>query len=124
MEQQLVHCTRCDKDVRIVVTSEPHDSQANVRDPDVVCLDFGQACTESACPVCGVAGVVMGVRLARSDLKPEPWPTVRATCQGCHHTADLEIIDRHYAYCPECGTTNRWAILRGDGEDIVVTYGP
>ncbi|MBI4541271.1 MAG: hypothetical protein HY704_17350 [Gemmatimonadetes bacterium] len=125
MDERLMHCPRCDRQVRIALTTGHTDSHASLPDaPDVVCLDFQEECTESACPVCGVAGIVMGVRLARSELKPERWPTVRATCQGCEQTLDLEVLDRYYAYCPSCGTTNRWALLRGEGDYIVVTRGP
>ena len=125
MDERLFDCPRCDQQVRIVLTPASPDGHATVPDgTDVVCLDFREECTESACPVCGVAGIVMGVRLARSDLRPDSWPVVWATCQGCQRTLDLEVLDRRYAYCRECGTTNRWVVLESKGEYIVVTLAP
>lgn len=125
MDVQRVHCPRCDKEVRIALTPVHHDSQASLADaPDVLCLDLSETCTEAACPVCGVAGIIMAVRLARSEIEPERWPTVRATCQGCQRVVDLEVLDRHYAYCPGCHTTNRWMLLPAGGEYIVVTRAP
>ncbi len=64
----------------------------------------------------------MGVRLARSGLKPGPWTTVTAPCQGCGELSELQVLDESYAYCPLCGTTNRWIRLRvEDGEYFVPT---
>ena len=80
MHERFVYCLRRNRQVRIVLTSPRRDGHATLPDPpDVICLDFQAQCTGSSCPVSGVAGIVMGVRLARSDLMADRWPTVRAT---------------------------------------------
>jgi len=118
MDERLIYCPQCNRQVRIVLTSPIRDGQATLPDPpDVLCMDFQSQCTGSSCPVTGVSGIVMGVRLARSDLTPpDGWSTVRATCQGCQRSVDLEVLDGRRAYCPDCGTTNDWALLQGGAD--------
>lgn len=112
MDVEQVYCPGCNHRIRLTRTPEHRDGQASLPDgAEPVCLDFGDGCSDGCCPVTGKAGVVMGVRLARSHLREEPWRTVTARCDGCGRVADLEIVDRSYAVCPECGTTNRWVLL-------------
>jgi hypothetical protein len=122
MKTQLAYCSACDQQVRIMVTPAPlHEGHANLPDPEVVCLDFGEKCTGALCPMFGLPSIVMGVRLARSGLRAEPWTTVSAMCQGCGQLSDLQIIDRETAHCTVCGTTNRLIRLKGDADDYVIT---
>lgn len=122
MKTQLAYCSACDQQVRIMVTPSPlHEGQANLPDPEVVCLDFGQKCTGTLCPMFGLPTIVMGVRLARSGLRAEPWTTVSAMCQGCGQLSELQVVDEETAHCPVCGTTNRLIRLKGDAEDYVIT---
>jgi rRNA maturation endonuclease Nob1 len=111
--EQLKHCDSCGQAVRIVVTEGHRDGQANLRDdPTEVCLDFGPGCDEITCPIFGVAGIVMGVRLARSGLKKEPWDTLTARCSGCDQSTQLQVLGGAHAYCPFCGTTNRFLTMK------------
>ena len=119
METQTAYCRTCDHPVRFTWTDQPsHEGQANLHDAELVCLDFDGACTSPTCPLSGMPNVVMGVRLARSGLKEGPWPTLRAPCEGCGTVQEQEVLDASYAFCPACGTTNRW--IRLETEDAWV----
>lgn len=124
MDEQ-AYCPGCNRTIHLVTTGEHRDGQATLPDgADLVCLDFGQGCTEGRCPVTGAMGIVMGVRLARSHLDDDAFETVRAKCQACGGFAELEVLDGDYAFCPLCETTSRWAMLElGDGARIAVTLG-
>lgn len=113
-------CPGCDRSIQLVSADEHRDGQANLPDGlDVVCLDFGAGCTEGRCPVTGTAGIVMGVRLARSHLADDTFSTVRARCQACGNVTDLEVLDDDYVFCPICESTSRWAMLKLDDDSKV-----
>lgn len=117
---QNAYCPNCDKRVRVTVTDGALDGQANVSDSEVVCLDFHEKCAEGTCPLYGLPGIVMGVRLARSGMKPiGEWDTVTGVCEGCGNVTRMEILDDTYAYCPECGTTNHWQLIRLDDDSHI-----
>ena len=98
-----------------------HGGQGTLPDaPDVVCLDFGERCTGQFCPMFGLPRMMMGVRLARSELRPDGWTTVEAYCEGCERVTEMEVVDGTHAFCPVCHTTNRFAVLTLDGGRYVV----
>jgi DNA-directed RNA polymerase subunit RPC12/RpoP len=120
MQTQSAYCSACDQDVRVVITDSPvHADQAPIADAEVVCLDFGERCTGSLCPMFGLPRMLMGVRLARSGLRPEAFQTVQAPCQDCGEVVDLQILDGAYVHCPACGSRNRWVRLKVGDEDYV-----
>lgn len=124
LETTTVYCPGCNHKVRLTVTPAHGHAQANLPDgAQVVCLDFGEGCSEGVCPLTGRPGLVMGVRLARSHLEHD-WKTVHGRCEACGHLAELEVLDDTYAVCPLCDSTNRYVVLRtGDGESLAVTGG-
>ena len=86
MKSQTAYCSACDKDVNIVVTDQPsQDGQANVHDAEVVCLEIGDACTGSLCPIGATSPTVMAARLVRNGLQTIMQPVFQATCPGCDH---------------------------------------
>ncbi|HEX6322862.1 MAG TPA: hypothetical protein VFZ36_03980 [Vicinamibacterales bacterium] len=115
------YCSACDHDVRIAVLPGPvHGGQAETGDtPEVVCLDFGTSCTGAMCPMFGLPSLLMGVRLAQSGLREEPWKTVRAPCQGCGNVVDHQVIDATHLLCPECNSRSRYVRVQADDEDYV-----
>lgn len=117
-------CPGCNHKVRLTMTDAHGHAQANVPDgAQVVCLDFGEGCSEGVCPLTGRPGLVMGVRLARSHL-PHEWKTLHARCDSCGQVAELEVLDAQYAVCPLCDSTNRYMVLQtGDDEAVAVTGG-
>lgn len=126
METLSVYCPKCDHDVTVTMT--PHalhgGGQATIPDGgELVCLDFGRQCGGELCAISAMPRVVMGVRLARSGLRPERLETVRALCDGCDRVEMLEIIDDTHAHCPACDTINTWSMIRLDGEEWVAVTG-
>lgn len=122
MLQQTAYCSACDQDVRVVVTDPPvHADQAPIEGGEVVCLDFGERCTGSMCPMFGLPRMLMAVRLARSGLRPDAFRTVKAPCQDCGEVVDLQVLDGSYTHCPACGSRNRLVRMKiGDGDYIAL----
>jgi hypothetical protein len=120
VDSKSAFCSKCDTSVHVTVTDSALDGQANVPGGEVVCLDFHQKCADGKCPLYGLPGIVMGVRLARSGMKPiGEWETVMGLCDGCGNPVELEVLDDTYAYCPDCGTTNQWQLIRLDDDSHV-----
>lgn len=118
-------CPRCSRDVTVAITPAPlHAGHATLPDfGEVVCLDFGTQCTGTMCAAFGLPRVVMGVRLARSGMRPERLPKIRALCDGCGRLVEMSVVDPSHAHCPECSTVNTWTIVRLDGEEWVAVTG-
>lgn len=125
METRNLYCPKCKHDVSVTLTQSPlHGGHANVDDAaEVVCLDFGPQCDGSLCSIFGLPRVVMGVRLARTGLRPEQFVSVRALCDGCHRVVAMGVVDDTHAHCPDCGTVNTWTMIRIDGEEWVAVTG-
>jgi hypothetical protein len=125
MEFRTMYCPKCKHDVSVTLTQAPlHRGHANVDDgAEVVCLDYGPQCSGAMCSVFGLPRIVMGVRFARSGLRPDQLETVRAVCDGCHRVVGLTVIDETHAHCPDCGTVNTWTMIRLDGEEWVAITG-
>jgi hypothetical protein len=120
MISQNAYCSACDTDVRVVITDPPvHGEQAPIAGAEVVCLDFGARCTGAMCPMFGLPRILMGVRLARSGLRPDAFRTVNAPCQECSQVVEMQVIDDHYLHCPSCGTRTRWVRLQLGDDDYV-----
>jgi len=125
-ETHKTYCTHCQKEVLVTISpAAPRGGHATLPDHDeVVCLDFGDKCDGEICPISRYRPVVMGVRLAKSGLRPEgEWRMVRAQCEGCGQLSDMEVLDMDHAYCSLCGTTNTWLVLALDDDGEVVVTG-
>lgn len=124
-ETRQAYCPRCRHDVTVAVTPAPlHGGHATLPDfGEVVCLDFGPQCAGPLCAAMGVPRVVMGVRLARSGLRPEQLPAIKALCDGCGRLVEMSVIDETHAHCPDCATVNTWTLVRIDGEEWVAVTG-
>ncbi len=106
MRTQTAFCSACDRDVQILLPDEPvWDGQANVADPEIVCLEIGAKCTGHLCPVGAQPPAVMKARLVRSGMELRLQPYVRGYCEGCSGESDFVVIDPQYATCPACGHT-------------------
>ncbi|MFQ5537192.1 MAG: hypothetical protein ACE5GJ_07035 [Gemmatimonadota bacterium] len=53
MEMRTAYCATCDKAVRVVVRREapPWPSEHQHDPADIVCLEYGETCTGSLCPL-------------------------------------------------------------------------
>ena len=118
-------CPRCDRNITVAITPAPlHDGHANIPDAgDIVCLDFGAQCDGPMCATFGQPRIVMGLRLARSGMRPDALPTVQAVCDGCARFVRMDVIDGTHAHCTECDTVNIWTLIRVDGEEWVAVTG-
>ncbi|MBI4539933.1 MAG: hypothetical protein HY704_10550 [Gemmatimonadetes bacterium] len=67
MRTQFAYCSACDRVVRVVwEPADPSDDRERLPHPSkVLCLEVGQSCTGSMCPVFGVAPAEMRERLLR-----------------------------------------------------------
>jgi hypothetical protein len=112
MKVQSMFCSGCDRDVRVVLTEQPaHDGHATLPDAEFVCLEIGDQCTGSLCPLAGLPPAVMGERLARHGLDTSQLPHVRSECEGCGRVTEMVLIDHEYLFCTECRVTFRWSVL-------------
>lgn len=125
MEERTMFCPQCKHEVTVTLTPQPlHGGHASLPDGGkLVCLDFGPQCTDDRCAVSSLPREVMGVRLAKSGLRPERLEHVKAVCEGCDELVELSITDASHAVCPACETVNRWAVVRLDGEEWVAVTG-
>lgn len=106
MKFQLAYCSACDHDVRIALSDPSQfDGQANLPDPEIVCLEMGERCSGALCPVGAQPPTVMAARLIRSGLKPIVQPVVAALCESCQQLTQYAVIDATYATCTQCGRT-------------------
>ncbi len=121
MDTQMAWCPGCNHPVRLSLTAEhPGESHANLPEGgELVCLDFQAGCSEGTCPLTGRAGIVMGVRLARSHL-PHEAQTVHTTCTACSQLSELEVLDANYAVCALCDSTLRIVMLTLNDETRII----
>jgi len=106
MKTKLAYCSACDRDVMIALPDEPRfEGQANLPDPEVVCLEIGETCTGSMCPIGAQPPSAMAVRLVRSGLKPTIQPLITARCEACDQVTKFAVADKTYAVCTVCETT-------------------
>lgn len=120
MYVERVFCPTCQHPVKVTTTEDHHDAHATLPDGhQLVCLDFAEGCCEGPCPLSGTAGIVMGVRLARSHLRDETFRLATVWCEGCQEAREMEVLDAHYAFCPVCGSTNRMVTLEGEGDGTI-----
>lgn len=113
MRTELHYCPECDHEVQIAWTPAPsHEGHATLPDaPELVCLDLTECCTGGVCPLSNLPRLVMGVRLARSELRPKGWPSTHLRCDGCGALSEMEILDDTHVLCETCGTVNGWVLL-------------
>jgi hypothetical protein len=108
MKAQTMFCSACDRDVRVVLTEEPvYDGHAPLPDVEFVCLEIGERCTGSMCPLCALPPDVMEERLARSGLDEGRLRRINAECASCGQTTELVLTRRGVALCTACGGHNR-----------------
>jgi hypothetical protein len=124
MDTRHVYCPGCNHKVRLVMTEGHLEGHANLPPgAEVVCLDFGEGCSDGVCPLTSRPGVVMGVRLARSHLRDEAFRTIHGECASCGQVAALEMVDDEHAVCPLCNSTNTYLVVDLDGDWAVAVTG-
>jgi hypothetical protein len=73
METRLAYCATCDRPVRVLVKNEaPSWPSPQELDPnDIVCLEHGETCTGTMCPIFDVPSEEMKAKLAEYRRKAE-----------------------------------------------------
>ena len=100
------YCSACDNEVRLVLTDEPiEDDPSPIHDREIVCLEIGEHCSGSMCPLGAVPPMVMAARLVKNGLQTSVQPIVKADCPACDNHTDFVVVSRQYAICAQCGTT-------------------
>lgn len=111
MKVQQMYCSGCDRDVRVVLTAEPGvEGQATLPDAEFVCLEIGDQCNGSLCPLFALPPEAMKARLVRSGYDVEGLKHFEALCDGCDRVTDMVVLNREYCLCTECGSWNRWRV--------------
>lgn len=106
MKQTQMFCQGCDRHVRVLVTDAAEDdAQANVPDPELVCLEIGDWCSGSLCPLGAAAPSAMVTRLIHSGLPLDNLRSVRGHCVACELDAELALYGKDLAACMVCGTS-------------------
>ena len=79
MKTQQAFCSACDREVLLAFPEQSDyvDGQANIPDPQLVCLEIGDRCTGAMCPVAAQPSAVMAGRLVRSGLEAAMPPRKR-----------------------------------------------
>lgn len=123
MKSATAFCSGCGQQVRLVFRDPPpHDGQAPLsEEAEIVCLDYHTGCSAGKCPTTGKAGIIMGVRLAKSHMNDAAFKTIRARCDACGEISDLEVLDESLALCTLCNSTSRWVLLDLGDSTITVT---
>jgi len=105
MKPQYMFCNGCQRHVQVVVTDPVEDdTQANVRDPELVCLEIGEWCTGALCPLGAAAPGAMVARLIHAGEPTDQLVVVRGRCGSCGLDTDLALFGRDQAACTVCGT--------------------
>jgi hypothetical protein len=104
MKVRQMYCSGCDRDVP-VLAEDPldHEAQANVHDPQLVCLEIGDWCTGQLCPLGAAEPSAMVARLVRSGESLEGLTLVAAWCPVCERRTELALYGGDRAACTECG---------------------
>ena len=112
MREITMFCSARDSDVRVLLTDEPaHEGQATLMDSELICLEIGEKCTGSMCPVCAMPPAAVDAKLAKSGYVPQVRRKVRGLCPGCDRETELVLSHGGYFSCTECGTTARWSLI-------------
>ena len=112
MREITMFCSARDSDVRVLLTDEPaHEGQATLMDSELICLEIGEKCTGSMCPVCAMPPEAVDAKLAKSGYLPEVRRKALGHCPGCDRNTELVLSRGGYVSCTECGTTARWSLI-------------
>ena len=107
MRVRTMFCSGCDRDVQVVATDAvPEDAQANVPEPELVCLEIGDWCTGTMCPLGAAEPSSMVSRLIRNGLPMGHLRTRRAFCEACGLENEMALYGRNLAACLVCGTSH------------------
>ena len=111
MQALNAYCSARDQYVRLVLTDEPAQyGRSPIHDGEDVCLDIGEQCVGTLCPIGAAAPNVMVSRIMRNGLPLEDKHTVRSLCPSCGFESEMVLYGEGRAACTSCGTSARWTL--------------
>lgn len=111
MKSHQLFCSACDRQVRVMINDAPAmEGQATLHDAEVVCLEIGEQCTGSLCPIGAAAPDAMVGRIVRNGLPLDGVRTVRSLCPSCGLENDMVLYGEGRAACTACGSPARWTL--------------
>lgn len=111
MKSHQLFCSACDREVRVMITdAAPIEGQATLHDEEVVCLEIGEQCTDSLCPIGAAAPNAMVGRIIRNGLPLDGMRTVRSLCPSCGLENEMVLYGEGRAACTACGSPARWTL--------------
>jgi hypothetical protein len=120
METRTMYCSGCDRDVRVLlpddVTGHPH---ANVHDAELICMELGDWCNGSLCPLGAAEPHAMVRRLIQEGLPLDHLRKVAGWCESCGMDSEFVLYASQSAACTVCGTSRpRTGIQRSTGDAL------
>ncbi|MBI2406894.1 MAG: hypothetical protein HYV19_01145 [Gemmatimonadetes bacterium] len=109
MKSHQLYCSACDRQVKVMISEAPlGEHQATLHDDELVCLEIGDHCNGSLCPLGAAEPQAMVSRLIHSGEKIEGLKTVKGHGPACDLEADFILFGKGKASCSVCGTAARW----------------
>jgi hypothetical protein len=106
MDYRTMYCSGCDRDVRVVLTDRADgDAQANVHDAEIICMELGDWCNGSLCPLGAAEPHAMVRRLIQEGLPLEHLRRARGWCDACGLESEFVLYASQAAACTVCGTS-------------------
>ena len=125
MEQRTMYCSGCDRDVRVLLTDPAeHDTQANVHDAELICMELGDWCNGSLCPLGAAEPHAMVRRLVQEGIELDHLQRGRGWCDGCRLESEFVFYASWAAACTVCGTSRSRAGLAPKDSNERATGGP
>ena len=111
MKSDRLFCSVCDRPVQVLITEAPlYDGHAPIHSEELVCLEIGDQCTGSRCPLGAADPNDMVRRVVRNGVPLDSLHTVVARCPGCAEEAEIVLYGAGRASCSVCGTVARWVV--------------
>jgi hypothetical protein len=108
-------CSARDREVSVAITDVPlHDAQAPIHDAVAVCLEIGEPCERSICPLLTLPVESLRFRLARDGFDTSMLRHLSGPCPACDRTTDLVALDQVHVYCTECSAVSHWRSVPDD----------
>ena len=111
MKSHQLFCGACDRPVRVLLTEgEVGETQPEITESEVVCLEIGSSCTGRMCPLGAAEPGAMVRRIIKNGIPLDTLETVPAHCPVCDRDADVILYGDGKAACSVCGTSGRWMV--------------
>lgn len=70
MEKHLIYCSACDREVEVLLRDGVRAAGATGKLEGAVCMDIGELCTGTSCPICASAPAQIRSELAQIRSRP------------------------------------------------------